>query len=137
MLENLIYDRTAEDVAQGTDKGFYRHTDLNRVQAAVLAVRARYLDMGYNAVPLPDFRTWAENDIPRWPQMDAYIRAVRSLDGMIPVPDAPFLPQSPDRLDWRGANAIEKFLERMDDSADRIAGAWFYSDEVFSGEVDV
>ena len=137
MLENLIFDRTAEDVAAGTDKGFYRHTDLNRVQAAVLYVRARYLDMGYNAVPMPSFRTWAENDIPRYPQMDAYIRAVRSLDGLIPVPDAPFLPQSPDRLDYIGANAIEKFLERMDDSADRIAGAWFYSDEVFSGEVDV
>lgn len=137
MVLDLIFDRTAEDVAQGTDKGYYRHTDLNRVQAAVLAVRARYLDMGYNAVPLPSFRTWAENDIPRWPQMDAYIRAVRSLDGLIPVPDAPFLPQSPDRLDYVGANAIEKFLFLMDDSADRIAGAWFYSDEVFSGEVDV
>ena len=134
---DLIYDRTQEDVRGRTAKGFYRYTDLNRVQAAVLAVRARYLDMGYNAVPLPDFRTWAENDIPRWPQMDAYIRAVRSLDGLIPVPDAPTLPQSPDRLDWIGANAIEKFLERMDDSADRIAGAWFYSDEVFTGEVDV
>lgn len=133
---DLIFDRTAEDVAQGTAKGYYRHTDLNRVQAAVLAVRARYLDMGYNAVPLPSFRTWAENDIPRWPQMDAYIRAVRSLDGLIPVPDAPSLPLSPDRLDWIGANAIEKFLFLMDDSADRIAGAWFYSDEIFSGEVD-
>ena len=137
MLENLIFDRTAEDVAAGTDKGFYRHTDLNRVQAAVLYVRARYLDMGYNAVPMPSFRTWAENDIPRYPQMDAYIRAVRSLDGLIPVPDAPFLPQSPDRLDWRGANAIEDFLTRMEDSAERIAGAWFFSDEVFSGEVDL
>ena len=134
---DLIYDRTPDDVAAGGDKGYYRHTDLNRVQAAVLSVRARYLDLGYNAVPLPSFRTWAENDIPRWPQMDAYIRAVRSLDGLIPVPDAPFLPQSPDRLDWRGANAIEEFLTRMDDSAERIAGAWFYSDEVFSGEVDL
>lgn len=134
---DLIYDRTQEDVRNRTDKGFYRYTDLNRVQAAVLAVRARYLDMGYNAVPLPDFRTWAENDVPRWPQMDAYIRAVRSLDGMIPVPDAPALPQSPDRLDYVGANAVEKFLFLMDESADRIAGAWFYSDEVFSGEVDL
>lgn len=133
---DLIYDRTAEDVRNGTAKGYYRHTDLNRVQTAVLAVRARYLDMGYNAVPLPSFRTWAENEIPRWPQMDAYIRAVRSLDGLIPVPDAPSLPLSPDRLDWIGANAIEKFLFLMDDSADRIAGAWFYSDEIFSGEVD-
>lgn len=137
MLENMIYDRTAEDVAQGTDKGYYRHTDLNRVQAAVLYLRELYSGMGYDAVPLPSFRTWAENDIPRYPQMDAYIQAVRSLDGLIPVPDAPALPQSPDRLDWRGANAIEEFLMRMDDSAERIAGAWFYSDEIFSGEVDL
>ena len=137
MLENLIYDRTAEDVAQGTNKGYYRHTDLNRVQTAVLAVRGRYRDMGYNAVPYPSFRTWAENDIPRRPQMDAYLRGVRSLDGLIPVPGKPALPQSPDRLDWIGANAIDKLLFLMDDSADRIAGAWFYSDEVFSGEVGV
>ena len=134
---DLIYDRTAEDVAQGTDKGYYRHTDLNRVQAVVLYLRELYSGMGYDAVPLPSFRTWAENDIPRYPQMDAYIQAVRSLDGLIPVPDAPALPQSPDRLDWRGANAIEDFLARLEDSAERIAGAWFYSDEIFSGEVDL
>lgn len=134
---DLIFDRTAEDVRDGTDKGYYRHTDLNRVQAAVLSVRARFAEMGYSAVPLPSFRTWAENDIPRYPQMDAYIRAVRSLDGLIPVPGAPVLPQSPDRLDYVGANAIEKFLFLMDESADRIPGAWFYSDEVLSGEVDL
>ena len=135
MLE-LIYDRTPDDVAAGTDKGYYRHTDLNRVQAAVLYVRGRYADAGYDAVPYPSFRTWVENDVPRFSQMDAYLRAVRSLDGLIPVPDAPFLPMSPDRLDWRGANAIEKFLALMDDSMDRISGAWFYCDEVFSNEVD-
>jgi len=134
---DLIYDRTAEDVAQGTDKGYYRHTDLNRVQAAVLYLRELYSGMGYDAVPLPSFRTWAENDIPRYPQMDAYIRAVRSLDGLIPVPDAPFLPLSPNRLNYSDANAIEKFLAMMEDSAERISEAWFYSDEVFSGEVDL
>lgn len=134
---DLIYDRTAEDVRDRTAKGYYRHTDLNRVQAAVLYLRELYASMGYDTAPAPSFRTWAENDIPRWPQMDAYLRAVRSLDGMIPVPGAPALPQSPDRLDYAGANAIEDFLTRLDDSAERIAGAWFYCDEVFSGEVDM
>jgi len=133
---DLIFDRTPDDVAAGTDKGYYRHTDLNRVQAAVLYVRERYRAAGYDAVPYPSFRTWAENDVPRFSQMDAYLRAVRSLGGLIPVPDAPFLPTTPDRLDWRGANAIEKFLTIMDDSMDRISGAWFYCDEVFSDEVD-
>ena len=133
---DLIYDRTQEDVRGRTAKGFYRHTDLNRVQAAVLYVRERYRAAGYDAVPYPSFRTWAENDAPRFSQMDNYLRAVRSLDGLIPVPDAPFLPTTPNRLDWRGANAIEKFLTLMDDSMDRISGAWFYCDEVFSDEVD-
>ena len=136
MLENMIFDRTAEDVAQGTDKGYYRHTDLNRVQNAVLTVRAQFVGMGYDTVPAPSFVTWAENDIPRYSQMDAYIRAVRSLDGLIPLPGKPVLPTSPDRLDYIGANAIEKFLTMLDDSADRITGAWFYCDEVLSGEVD-
>ena len=135
MLE-LIYDRTAADVQNGTDKGYYRYTDLNRVQNAVLTVRTRFAGMGYDAVPAPSFTAWAENDIPRFSRMDAYIRAVRSLDGMIPLPGAPDLPVSPDRLDYIGANAIEKFLTMLDDSADRIAGAWFYCDEVYGGEVD-
>ena len=133
---DLIFDRTAEDVAQGTDKGFYRYTDLNRVQNAVLTVRTRFVGMGYDAVPIPAFTAWAENDIPRYSRMDAYVRAVRSLDGMIPLPGKPDLPATPDRLDYIGANAIEKFLTMLDDSADRIAGAWFYCDEVYGGEVD-
>ena len=136
MLENMIYDRTAEDVANGTDKGYYRYTDLNRVQNAVLAVRSRFVGMGYDTVPAPSFRTWAANDIPRYSQMNAYIRAVRSLDGIIPMPGKPKLPGSPDGLDYTGANAIEKFLAMLDDSADRISGAWFYCDEVFANEVD-
>lgn len=137
MLENMIYDRTAEDVEQGTDKGFYRHTDLNRVQAAVLAVRERFGDMGYEATTIPLFWIWAENAIPRTANMNLYIQAVKSLDGLIPMPGKPVLPLSMDKLDYIGANAIEKFLVMMDDSADRIAGAWFYCDEVFSGEVDL
>ena len=135
MLE-LIYDRTEEDVRSGTAKGFYRHTDLNRVQTAMFFVWAKLASMGYDNVPAPGFGTFSENDIPRFSRMDAYIRAVRSLDGMIPLTEAPDLPTSPDRLDYIGANAIEKFLTMLDDSADRIAGAWFYCDEVYGGEVD-
>ena len=133
---DLIFDRTPDDVAARTDKGYYRHTDLNRVQAAVLYVRERYRAAGYDAVPYPSFRTWAENDVPRFSQMDNYLRAVRSLDGLIPVPGMTALPVSMNRLDYAGANAIEKFLTLMDDSMDRISGAWFYCDEVFSDEVD-
>lgn len=136
MINNLIFDRTESDVEQGTDKGYYRYTDLNRVQAAVLAVRERFIEMGYNVAPIPTFHTWEENDIPLYPQIEAYINSIRSLIGLIPIPDAPSIPDNPNRLDWIGANAIEKFLYMLDESADRISEAWFYSDEVFSNEVD-
>ena len=61
---------------------------------------------------------------------------LRALDGQVPIPGRPALPASPDRLDYTGANAIEKFLAMTEDTLERIAGAWFYCDEVFAGEVD-
>lgn len=137
IIQSLIYDRTAEDVENGTDKGFYRNTDLNRVQAAVIAIRQRFLDAGYTGIPAPSFSNWTEHDIVTRNRMDEYLRAVRSLDLLALFYNAPAIPASPDRLDWRGANAIEKFLVLTDDALDRVEGAWFYCDDVFSGEVDV
>lgn len=136
MLE-LIYDRTAEDVANRTDKGLYRHTDLNRVQEAVAYLRGVFSAAGYDTIPSVTLPVWAENDVPRREQGLEYIRAVRSLDGRIPMPGKPSLPSSPDLLDYAGANDIEKFLAMLEDSLTRIYAAWFYCDEVFSGEVDV
>lgn len=133
---NLIADRTAEDVSAGRAKGFYRHTDLNRVQAAVQYLRERYGAAGYDTVPAPVFRTWQENDVPRYADLDGYLRGVLSLEGLVPLQSAPALPWSPDRLDWRGANAIEAFLGQMDETMDRIAEAWAFCGEVFAGEVD-
>lgn len=135
MLE-LIYDRTAEDVRNGTDKGYYRHTDLNRVQAAVAYLRELYASYGYDMIPSYALPVWAENDIPRRQQGEKYVNAVRSLDGQVPIPGKPALPSSPDKLDYTGANAIEKFLAMTENTLERIAGAWFYCDEVFAGEVD-
>lgn len=133
----LIFDRTEADVRDGTAKGYYRHTDLNRVQAAVEYLRELYASYGYDAIPAYTLPVWAENDIPRREQGDTYIRAVRSLDGHFPMPGKPALPASPNRLDYTGANAIEKFLAMTEDTLGRIAETWFYCDEVFAGEVDV
>ena len=137
MSLELIYDRTEQDVRDGMAKGYYRHTDLNRVQAAVAYLRGIYASYGYDTIPSYTLPTWAENDIPRREQGDAYIRAVRSLDGLVPMPGKPALPASPDRLDYIGANAIERFLAMTEDTLERISEAWFYCGEVFAGEVDV
>lgn len=141
MLEmNLIYDRGAEDAVRGLDKGYYRHTDLNRVQAAAELLRERFAAAGYDRIPAPSpaFAVWAENDIPRFSRVAGVFCAVRAFAGLVPLSDAPGLadavPSSPDRLDWRGANAIEEFLALLDDSLDRIGAAWIECGEGFAGE---
>lgn len=135
---NLITDRTAADVENGTDKGYYRHTDLNRVQAAVVALRARFVAAGYSLPETPALSTWYLNDIPRRDRMERYLRSVRAFDGVLaPVRTGADFPSTMDGLDWRGANAIEEFLDRVDRAEDAVEGAWFYCDEPFSGEVDV
>ena len=141
MLE-LIYDRTAEDVRLGRDKGFYRHTDLNRVQGAAEALRSRFGAAGYDGIPAPSpaFKRWKENDIPTASQAAGILRAVRAFSGLVPLADAPGLadavPSSPDRLNWRGANAVEEFLSLLDDSLDRIGSAWLECGEGISGEAE-
>jgi hypothetical protein len=135
-MVNLIYDRTAEDVANGTAKGYYRYTDLNRVQAAVVYIRDRFLAAGYDTIPAPSFRTWAENDVPRRNRLNAYLAAVRSLDVVPGFGNAESVPNTPDNLTWQGANAIEEFLTLTDAAVDSIESAWYYCGEVFAGEVD-
>lgn len=49
-FSTLITDRTLADVQQGTDKGFYNASDLNRVDAALEDLAARFRGYGY-AVP--------------------------------------------------------------------------------------
>lgn len=133
---DLIFDRTAEDVAAGTDKGYYRHTDLNRVQAAAAYMRERFVASGFDMIPNVTLLSWSVNDVPRRSRMDNYLRAVVNLRGLIPIPGEPSLPYTMDRLDYNGANAIEKFLTMAEDSVDRMDGARFFCGEPYAGEVD-
>lgn len=133
---DLIFDRTEDDVVNGTEKGFYRYTDLNRVQNAVAVIRGRFVGAGYDLIPNIAMAAWAVNDVPRRRRMEDYLRAVTNLHGLIPIPGEPDLPETMDRFDWRGANAIEEFLFMADDSLDRMDGARYYCGEVYAGEVD-
>lgn len=127
----------ALEIRMYNDRGFYRYTDMNRVQTAVTTLRQVFQEAGYGIPSTPTLTSWSENDVPMKKRAEEYLRAVRQFDMAFPVvqPGADF-PDSMDRLDWRGANAIEEFLSRVDEAMELAASAWVFCGEVFAGEVD-
>lgn len=120
---NLIYDRTAQDVetaraqrgtALTTLKGCYNATDLNRVEAAVKAIAAELNSAGYAVEITP--QTFAESDIIRRAQWAQYLSNVQTLrDAIVVRATTPELPAADAKLDYVGANNIEKILADLDE----------------------
>lgn len=156
-LLNLITDRTQADVTRvaelaarvsagtATDaektewasdlKGAYNASDLNRVGAAVAYVAGRLNGYGYYVSVSPK-QDWTANDIPTAGQMVTYIQDVAALRGAIAVMDStPPTPDSASGLTWQEANNIEQIILDVDELLTRMAAAWFYSGDLFSGEL--
>lgn len=88
---------------------------------------------------------WVEEDIPTPEQMELYLENAKALRNALDY-DTDKLPDVMDNLSWQGANAIEKALEGLDEAITILrdttktylyntASAWFYSGDLFSGEV--
>lgn len=120
---NLIYDRTAEDVQAARKqrgkvltplKGCYNAADMNRVAAAVAEIAAELNSAGYAVTVNP--RTYAESDIIRRSDFAAYLTNVQTLRDAIAVrATTPELPAADAKLDYIGANNIEKILADLDE----------------------
>ena len=156
-LLNLITDRTQADVdrvaalagrvsagtataAEQTEwasdlKGAYNASDLNRVGTAVAYVAGRLTGYGY-AVSVSPRQDWQVTDIPTPESMTAYLADVAALRAVLTVAaDTPEVPEDMERLTWKEANNIEKILVDVDELLTRMAAAWFYSGELYAGEV--
>ena len=153
---NLITDRTQADVdrvRQLAQKGFgnmtadektewlnglkgaYNASDLNRVGAAVAYVAGRLKGYGY-AVSVSPRQDRQVSDIPTPESMTAYLADVAALRAALTVAaDTPEVPEDMERLTWQEANDIEQILVNVDELLTRMAAAWFYSGEIYAGEV--
>ena len=135
IIDALITDRTAADVAAKNEKGTYNAADLNRVSEAVAYLRPIFAKIGYN-VDDTELKTWVENELPRASEMAAYLASVRDLDGRFAYSrNMVKLPASMARLNHEGANNIEKFLAEIHAALERMAQAWYFASEIYSGEV--
>lgn len=105
----FITDRTREDVLLGNEKGFYNHTDLNRVESAVAAISNAL------GLELSTKTDWAVPDIyspDTWPteaQLTRYLSNVTRIRDHFAMDIT--LPRYMDYLTHDGANAIEQVLQ--------------------------
>ena len=135
IIDTLVTDRSAADVAAKNEKGTYNVADLNRVSEAVAYLRPIFAEYGY-AVSDAELRTWAENELPKASEMAAYLASVKDLDDhFVYAKNMVRLPVSMARLTHEGANNIEKFLAELHAAFNRMAQAWCFAGEIYSGEV--
>ena len=131
----LITDRTQQDVTDGTAKGSYNASDLNRVGSAMAYLRERFNDHGYNVQIAPK-TTWKEIDVPTKSDMTLYLDCLGTLRGVIALPeDTPKTPKTMENLTYKTANNIEKILEAIDSMLSKSLSFLWYSGDIYSGEV--
>lgn len=134
-LLTLITDRTAEDVANKTAKGFYNASDLNRVGAAVQYVAERFAAQGYTVAVSPK-TDWLASDIPTASELETYRQNIATLRALIAVmKSTPETPETMRFLDYIKANDIERILIDLDTLLTNAALAWYQSGELYAGEV--
>ena len=130
-------DMTTEERAEWLSpmKGSYNYTDLNRVESAVAFVAGRLQEFGYLSY-IPEIRIWSAEDVPTEADLFRYFGNVATLRSAIAVWES--TPEAPGSIDGFGANkanALEQILVDVDLVLTRISQAWFYSGELYAGEV--
>ena len=131
----LVTDRTQNDVANGTKKGYYNAEDLNRVGAAMVYLRDRLNDNGYNIEIEPE-TAWTVSDIPTQSDMVYYLGCLGELKSVLSLPPStPEAPETMENLTYTGANNIEKILEAVDDMLTKSITFLWYSGDLYVGEV--
>ena len=80
--------------------------------------------------------TWEMTDKPTTEQMEVYLQNVANIrSALVLPPETPELPPDMKKLWWYEANNIERVLEIVDETMTKISAAWYYSGELYAGEV--
>lgn len=118
-----------------TWKGAYNYTDLNRVGAAVTRITERLASAGIYIATVGK-SDWTEEDYNNAEALDYYLKDISLVRGAIAVTsDTPPVPDDLQGLYWWEANNIEKILEDVDYLITNMMQAWYYSGDLYSGEV--
>lgn len=134
---DLITDRTESDALLGNEKGVYSYTDLNRVENSVAQIAEEITVLGYSLMlhTKTDWGLPGAYSASSWPvesQMIRYLKNIEDIRRTFVISTA--IPTTMEKLDWNGANNIEKVLETAFERIFGIKQSFRYSGEVYAGE---
>lgn len=134
---DLITDRTESDVLLGNSKGVYSYADLNRVESAAAMIAEQITELGF-ALQLQTKTDWylpGNFSAWNWPvesQMRRYLQNIADIKRLFVISTQ--IPETMDKLDWNGANNIEKVLQIAFSRITGIKQSYRYSGEIYAGE---
>lgn len=119
--------------------GFYNALDLNRVEQAFEYLRDKMNGEYGFALNLVIKTNWTMADLAQvgaYTAMEAYRQNVATIRSSLTMPTGtPETPATMRFLTAKEANDIEKILQAVEVLLNNISAAWFYSGEIYSGEV--
>lgn len=108
--------------------------DVNRVGEALNYVRDWLASAaGYDLLTWTAKTDWTAADEPTSSQMAEYLSHLSDCRAAMAVTLE--APAAMSHLTVSAANDIEKILQQCDDALNRLAKSWYYSGEIYSGEV--
>ena len=118
-------------------KGMYTYKDMNRVETIVASHVQKLSALGYNFSDIVVKTDWSYTDgQPTRSDMERYLGNIRRLRNCFMVyPTTPAAPSIDQKLNYKLANDIEQILHDIDEIIDKGNESWYFSGEVFSGEV--
>lgn len=127
IIDTLITNRTSG--------GFYDISDLNRVGNAMYYIAARLRACGWDVVATP--RTdWVFTDRVTPSAAKRFLTNLRKIRTALALFAAtPAVPSGAAPFTAQEANDIEKILIDVEDMVERTMAAYFYSGDLFAGEV--
>lgn len=129
-----ITDRSPADLANGSAKGYYQCSDLNRVSNNTAYLATELAAYGYPAAVTVK-SLWQVGDFPTATLLKDYLQNIRNLLAAFHQPPAaPPLPASMNALDWQGANAIEEVQRALYELMEKMVSRFAYSGTFASGE---
>lgn len=129
-MDDLIFDRTNDDVKNETDKGFYWYTDFNRIESWCQYLANKLAPYGYN-VSITTKTDWTESNIPQYTDISRIRSNVLALKNafysLTSVPNVQL-------MTYQKANALEKVLYEIELFSTGMIEEARYSGTFYSGE---